>query len=307
MRTPGGSDPVAPAAPAGDLTVAAEAADVRRGPGDSRWAAPARWAFLITVMLILYGPLLVLALFSVNDSIVIALPFKGFTLQWYREALSNTLVRESIKNSLAVALVVTPVSLLLGTMGAFATTRFRYRGRGGVAGLTAGPLVVPWLLIGVGALLFFSRLDVPLNLRTIGALHVVVAFPLVAAIVSARLVRFDASLEEAARDLGATNREVLRYIVLPHLVPALAAAAILAFSYSFNNFVLSFFVGGFELTFPIWVFSTLRHAQNVPIVNAISTLVSALQVIVVVVAWRLWRRRTERTGGGGDEAAELLW
>jgi ABC-type spermidine/putrescine transport system permease subunit II len=258
-------------------------------------------------MLILYGPLLVLALFSVNDSIVIALPFKGFTLEWYRQALSNTLVRESIKNSLAVALVVTPVSLLLGTMGAFATTRFRYRGRGGVAALTAGPLVVPWLLIGVGALLFFSRLDVPLNLRTIGAMHVVVAFPLVAAIVSARLVRFEVSLEEAARDLGATNREVLRYIVLPHLTPALAAAAILAFSYSFNNFVLSFFVGGFELTFPIWVFSTLRHAQNVPIVNAISTLVSALQVIVVVAAWRLWRRRTERTGGGGDEAAELLW
>ena len=95
-------------------------------------------------------------------------------------------------------------------------------------------------------------------------MHIVVAFPLVAAIVSARLVRFDASLEEAARDLGATNREVLRYIVLPHLIPALAAAAILAFSYSFNNFVLSFFVGGFELTFPIWVFSTLRHAQNVP-------------------------------------------
>jgi ABC-type spermidine/putrescine transport system permease subunit II len=306
VRTSGGTDPVA-ATPAEDPTVPAEAAGARRAPGDSRWAVPARWTFLVIVMLILYGPLLVLALFSVNDSIVIALPFKGFTLEWYRQALSNTLVRESIKNSLAVALVVTPVSLLLGTMGAFATTRFRYRGRGGVAALTAGPLVVPWLLIGVGALLFFSRLDVPLNLRTIGAMHVVVAFPLVAAIVSARLVRFEVSLEEAARDLGATNREVLRYIVLPHLTPALAAAAILAFSYSFNNFVLSFFVGGFELTFPIWVFSTLRHAQNVPIVNAISTLVSALQVIVVVAAWRLWRRRTERTGGGGDEAAELLW
>ena len=113
-------------------------------------------------------------------------------------------------------------------------------------------------------------------------MHIVVAFPLVAAIVTARLVRFDHRMEEAARDLGATNREVLRYIMLPHLVPALAAAAILAFSYSFNNFVISFFVGGFELTFPIWVFSTLRHAQNVPIVNAISTLVSLAQLLIVV-------------------------
>lgn len=282
------------------------AADERRPPGTSRWATGARWTFLVVVMLILYGPLIVLALFSLNDSIVIALPFKGFTLEWYREAVSNGLVRESIKNSLAVAFVVTPISLLLGTMAAFATTRFRYRGRGGVAALTGGPLVVPWLLVGVGALLFFARLDVPLNLRTIGAMHVVVAFPLVAAIVSARLVRFDSSLEEAARDLGATNREVLRYIVLPHLVPALAAASILAFSYSFNNFVISFFVGGFELTFPIWVFSTLRHAQNVPIVNAISTLVSIVQVVVVGVAWRLWRRRSDRTAAT-NEAAELLW
>jgi spermidine/putrescine transport system permease protein len=281
-------------------------ADERRPPGGSRWATVARWVFVVAVMVILYGPLVVLALFSVNDSIVIALPFKGFTLEWYREAMSNVLVRESIKNSLVVALIVTPISLLLGTMAAFATTRFRYRGRGGVAALTGGPLVVPWLLIGVGALLFFSRLHVPLNLRTISSMHIVVAFPLVAAIVSARLVRFDPSLEEAARDLGATNREVLRYIVLPHLVPALAAASILAFSYSFNNFVISFFVGGFELTFPIWVFSTLRHAQNVPIVNAISTLVSIAQVLIVVVAWRLWRRRADRSAAS-DPASDLLW
>jgi len=273
--------------------------DERRLPGGSRWATPLRWTFLAVVMVILYGPMVVLALFSVNDSIVIALPFKGVTLEWYRQALANTLVRESIKNSLGVAAVVTLVSLVLGTLGAFATTRFRYRGRGGVAVLTGGPLVVPWLLIGVGALLFFSRLSVPLNLRTIAAMHIVVAFPLVAAIVSARLVRFDASQEEAARDLGATNREVLRYIVLPHLVPALAAATILAFSYSFNNFVISFFVGGFELTFPIWVFSTLRHAQNVPIVNAISTLVSIVQVAVVVVAWRFWGAEGRRVGEEG--------
>ena len=289
-----------------DTPAVRAAVDDRRPPGGSRWSTAARWTFLTAVVAILYGPMVVLALFSLNDSIVIALPFKGFTLEWYREAFANGLVRESIKNSLAVAFVVTPISLLFGTMAAFATTRFRYRGRGAVAALTAGPLVVPWLLIGVGALLFFSRLDVPLNLRTITSMHVVVAFPLVAAIVSARLLRFDRSLEEAARDLGATNREVLRYIVLPHLVPALAAAAILAFSYSFNNFVLSFFVGGFELTFPIWVFSTLRHAQNVPIVNAISTLVSVVQVVVVGAAWRLWRVRSDRSAAAGG-TAELLW
>ncbi len=274
--------------------------------GRARAAAVARWVFVVIVVVILYGPLLILALFSFNDSIVIALPFKGFTLEWYREAIQNPLVRESLKNSLAVALVVTPIALILGTMAAFATTRFRYRGRGGVAGLAAGPLIVPWLILAVGALLFFSKLKVPLNLRTIAVMHIVVAFPLVAAIVTARLVRFDHRLEEAARDLGATNREVLRYITLPHLVPALAAAGILAFSYSFNNFVISFFVGGFELTFPIWVFSTLRHAQNVPIVNAISTLVSLAQLVIVYVAWRLWRRRSRKMAAN-DDPMDMLW
>ena len=273
--------------------------------GRNRAASLARAAFLAVIIVILYGPLAVLALFSFNDSIVIALPFQRFTLEWYEQALQNPLIRTSIRNSLVVAAVVTPVSIALGTLGAFAVTRFRYRGRGVVASMLGGPLVVPWLLIAVGALLFFSRLHVPLNLRTIGAMHVVVAFPLVAAVVSARLVRFDPRLEEAARDLGATHREVLRYIVLPHLVPALAASAVLAYSYSFNNFIISFFTGGFELTFPIWVFSTLRHGANLPIVNAISTIVSAVQLLVVYLAWRFWRSRAERDAEGSP--VELLW
>ncbi|HJR96422.1 MAG TPA: ABC transporter permease [Actinomycetota bacterium] len=267
----------------------------------------AKGLFFGVVVFLLYGPLVVLAAFSFNDSIVIALPFEGFTTRWYSDALANPVLLEGLRNSLAVAFIVTPISLVLGTMAAFAVTRFRYRLRGGVAGLVGAPLVVPWLLVGVGALMFFNRLHVPLSLRTIGVMHVTVAFPLVAAIVGARLVRFDRRIEEAALDLGAQPREVLRYIVLPHVAPALAASAIFAFSYSFNNFVISFFTGGFELTFPIWVFSTLRHAQNVPIVNAISTLVSVVQVIVVLLAWRLSVGSKRRDGGvDADAVAGVL-
>jgi spermidine/putrescine transport system permease protein len=263
-----------------------------------------RALFLGLVVFVLYGPIVILALFSFNDSIVIALPFEGFTTRWYGDALTNPVLLEGLKNSLVLALVVTPVSLVLGTLAAFAVTRFRYRGRGAVTSLVGAPLIVPWLLVGVGALMFFNRIHVPLSLRTIGLMHVTVAFPLVAAIVAARLVRFDRRLEEAALDLGGLPREVLRYIVLPHVAPALAAAAIFAFSYSFNNFVISFFTGGFELTFPIWVFSTLRHAQNVPIVNAISTLVSVLQVVVVLLAWRV-SVGSKRRGGGGVDAESV--
>jgi spermidine/putrescine transport system permease protein len=261
--------------------------------------------FLGAVLLLLYGPLAILAAFSFNDAIVIALPFHRFTLEWYREALQNPLVRESLTNSIVIATIVTPISVLLGAVAAFAITRFAYRLRGAVAVLVGAPLVVPWLLIAVGLLLFFSRLKVPLGFTTIGVSHIVVAFPLVAAIVSARLVRFDPRPEEAARDLGATNTEVLRYVILPHLAPALAASAVLAFSYSFNNFVITFFTGGFELTFPTWVFSTLRHAQNVPIVNAISTLVSGIQLGVILLAWWLWNRHARRHAG--VDPMEMLW
>jgi ABC-type spermidine/putrescine transport system permease subunit II len=287
--------------------VVASAARAREAPPNesSRAARVAKWVFLATVMLLLYGPLAILALFSFNDAIVIALPFDRFTLEWYREALQNTLVRESLKNSIVLAAVVTPVSVLLGTVAAFAITRFAFRLRASVAVLVGAPLVVPWLLIAVGLLLFFSRIEMPLGFLTIGLSHVVVAFPLVAAIISARLVRFDPRQEEAARDLGATNTEILRFVILPHLAPALAAAAVLAFSYSFNNFVITFFTGGFELTFPTWVFSTLRHAQNVPIVNAISTLVSAIQLGVIVLGWRLWDRRARRHAG--VDPMEMLW
>jgi spermidine/putrescine transport system permease protein len=285
--------------------VTAEAVDVelvadRRAGASTRRRELAgttlRIVFLVFIGAVLYGPLLILVVFSFNDSIIIALPLEGFTTKWYQQVFSDPLVIEALKNSIIIALVATPVCIVLGTLAAVGISRFRYILRAPVAGLVGAPLVVPWLLIGVGGLLFFSRLHVPLSLQTIGVMQVVSIFPLVTAIVAARLVRFDTSLEEAARDLGATQWEVLRYIVLPLIAPALAAAAIFAFSWSFNNFTISYFTAGFQSTFPIWVFSTLNHAKNVPIVNAISTLVAAVQVVILYAAWRLSRHWQSRTG-----------
>ena len=143
---------------------------------------------------------------------------------------------------------------MLGTLAAWGLTRLRFRGRGLVAGLHGAVLVVPWLIIGVAGLIFFSQLGVALSLQTVGLMQLVVTFPLVVAIVSAGLVRFSRSQEEAAIDLGATQAQMIRHVVLPQIAPSLAAAAIFAFAWSFNNFEISFFNGGFEQTFPVWVF-----------------------------------------------------
>jgi spermidine/putrescine transport system permease protein len=245
----------------------------------------------IFILLALYGPITVLAIFSFNDSIVLSLPWAGFTTRWYHEALGNANLQAALRNSFLVACVVAPLSLGLGTLGAFCITRMRFWGRGPTAMLLAAPLVVPWLIVGVSAVIFFSRLNVGLSWRTVIAVQTVVTFPLVTVIVSARLARFDRTQEEAAVDLGASQLQVLRHVVLPHLVPALAASAILAFMWSFNNFEISYFVGGFDELFPVWVYSTLRHASNLPVVNAIASLVAATEVIVVYLAYRAmtWR------------------
>ena len=248
------------------------------------------------VMLVLFGPLIVLAVFSFNDSLILSLPLKGFTTDWYSKAFADESLMESLLNSIKVAAVVTPVCVVLGLLSGMGLTRFRFRGRGAVAGFIGLPLVLPWLVIGIGGLIFFSQLNIRLSLLTAGAMHVVVAFPLVTALVSAQLMRLDPALEEAGLDLGATRRVTLRLIVLPLLVPTLVASTIFVFSWSFNNFVVSFFTLGFENTFPIWVFSSLRKARALPVVNAISTLVSIAQVILVWGAWRMLRRQAERSG-----------
>jgi len=252
------------------------------------------------VMVVLFGPVLMLALFSFNDSSIISLPWEGFTTKWYEEAWSNGQARDAVVNSLLVATVVMVLSVVLGTLAAWGLTRLRFRGRGFIAGLNGAVLVVPWLIIGVAGLIFFSQTGVPLSLKTIALMHLVVTFPLVVAIVSAGLVRFQRSLEEAAIDLGATQRQMLRYVVLPQVGPSIAAASIFAFAWSFNNFEISFFNGGFEQTFPVWVFSILRQSENLPIVNAVSTVIAAAQILAVFGAWFLMKRLTRR-GGDGDE------
>jgi spermidine/putrescine transport system permease protein len=271
-----------------------------------RRAMPRVWSILIVVviLIVLFGPVILLAVFSFNDSPIISLPWAGFTTHWYSVAWSDSEAREAVIHSVTVALFVTVFSVGLGTMAAWGLTRLRFRGKGGIAGLHGAVLVVPWLLVGVSGLMFFSRLGIPLSLETIGVMQLVVTFPLVVAIVSAGLIRFNRSLEEAAVDLGASQWQMLRYVVLPQLAPALAASTIFAFSWSFNNFEVSFFTGGFEQTFPVWVFSVLRHSQNLPMVNAISTIIAIVQVILVMGAWRLMKYLSH--GAKDEELADIM-
>jgi spermidine/putrescine transport system permease protein len=267
----------------------------RRGAANVAW-----WtAFLGVVFLTLFGPLAILVLFSFNDSNVLAFPMQGFTTHWFAEAWGDSLLRESLLNSSVVAFVVAPLCLVLGTLAAFGLTRFRFPGRAAVGGLVGAPLILPWLVIGIAALMAYGRLHVPLSLRTVIATQTICTFPLVTAIVSAQLFRFQRAQEEAAIDLGCSRLQVLRFVILPHIAPALAASAIFAFTWSFNNFEISFFTIGFQQTFPIWVYSSVRNPDHTAVVNAVSIVISAVQVVLIYAAVRLLRR------GGGDASAMI--
>ncbi|HEC10440.1 MAG TPA: ABC transporter permease [Acidimicrobiales bacterium] len=261
-----------------------------------RTATAVRVTFLAVMALLLFGPIVVLAVFSFNRSIVIGFPFRGGTLEWYRAALGETAAWDSLRASLQIALVVTPMCLLLGLLSAFALSRFRFRLRGVTGSFILLPLVIPWLLIGVSGLIFFSLVDVRLSLWTVGVMHVVIAFPLVTALLSAQLVRLDPHIHEASLDLGAGEIETLRHVIIPLLLPTIGASAVFVFSWSFNNFIVSFFTAGFDNTFPIWVFSSLRRARDLPVVNALATLISFVQIVVIVGVWQLLKVRLERRG-----------
>jgi spermidine/putrescine transport system permease protein len=256
--------------------------------------------FLVVVFLALFGPLLILLLFAFNDSNVLAFPLEGFTAHWFVDAWRDTLLRQALLNSFGVAFVVAPLCLVLGTLAAFGLTRFRFRARAAVAGLVGAPLILPWLVIGIAALMAYGRLHIALSLRTVIASQTICTFPLVTAIVSAQLFRFQRVQEEAAIDLGCSRLQVLRHVILPHIAPALAASAIFAFTWSFNNFEISFFTIGFQQTFPIWVYSSVRNPDHTAIVNAISIVISAVQVGLIYAALRLLRR------GGGDATTAVI-
>ncbi len=249
----------------------------------------------VIIGLLIYLPIVLLVIFSFNDSTIMSLPWSGFTLRWYEKIFSRQDILEALWNSLWVAAVVTPVSLVLGILAANGMARYRYKGRTLFTGYIAIPFVMPWLLLGIALLLFFNWLHVPLSMFTVILSHISFDVPLVAVIVAARLHQFDPAVEEAARDLGAGPIEAFRLVTLPIIAPAVVSAGIFAFSWSFDAFVVTHFVIGSQVTFPIWVWSALRYPQNLPVINAVSSIIVVLEMAVIYLGERL---RQKGEGGG---------
>ena len=256
----------------------------------------ARWplrAWLAAVAVFLYAPLVTLIAFSFNDSrrnIV----WRGFTLDWFGQALTDQPLMLAFANSLVIAALATAASVVLGAMTALALWRFRFPGRTAFEGAIALPIVAPEICVGVAMLVFFTRImpwpaeaPWPLSLGAIVIAHISFCFPFVAVVARARLASFEREQEEAARDLGAGEWQVLRDILIPHMAPGLMAGALLAFTLSLDDFVITFFTAGPDtVTFPVKVYSMVRFSVT-PEVNAASTLLVVITVLLTAVALKL--------------------
>lgn len=238
---------------------------------------------------LLYLPLLVLLVFSLNANTTLSFPLRGLTLDWYRQLFQAEAVLRSVRNSLVVALGSSLAATLLGSMVAILAARYAFRFKRLLVGLAALPLVIPFIVLGVALLLLFSALGVQRSLWTVGLAHTVVALPYTLLIVMARLAGFDAQLEEAAMDLGADYLTTLRRVLFPLAAPAMLSAALTAFTVSFDEFALALFLAGTEPTFPVYLFSQLRFASRLPVMIALAVLLMLATLSLILLAERLRR------------------
>ncbi len=242
-----------------------------------------------TVMLFLYAPLIVLMIFSFNDSKRNVI-WRGFTTKYYEKALGNDELIEALVNSLTIAGLATLVSLALGSVAAVMLWRFRFPLKGVIDGTISLPIIVPEICLGVAFLMFFSMVNWPtdlvwpFNLGAITIAHITFCFPFVTMVVRSRLATFNREQEEAAKDLGASEWQVFRDVLIPHIKPALVAGALLSFTLSLDDFVITYFTSGPDtITFPVKVYSMVRFSVT-PEVNAASTLLIILTVALTFVA-----------------------
>jgi len=249
-----------------------------------------RW--VLGVSLLVYGflhlPILVLVAFSFNDS-KFSVDWAGFTMDWYYRLLERPDILQGLKVSLIVGGASTVISAVLGTMIALALARHRFRGRTVFEGFLYVPIVTPEIVVGISLLILFALVKIPLGLTTIIIAHVAFCLSFVVIVVLARLEGMDRTLEEAAMILGADEVTTFWRVTVPQLWPGILSGALLAFTMSFDDFVITSFVSGSgSSTLPIVVYGMVRRNVE-PSINAISTIILLVTTGLIYLADRLAR------------------
>ena len=250
-------------------------------------------AFAIAVYAFLFAPVVVLIVFSFNSARR-GLAWRGFTLDWYPTLFSNDELLDALGVTLQVGVIAVLVSTILGSLLGLGLARIKFRGRAATETLLLVPMVTPEIVMGLSLLLFFLQLfDGRGSVGQLSIAHITFCISYVAVVVRARAANMNPALEEAARDLGASAFGAFRYVTLPLIAPAVLAGGLLAFSLSFDDYVVSTFNAGVgSSTLPLYIYSKVKFGVT-PEINAISTIIVAGTALAILAAWRLGAFRGE--------------
>ncbi len=245
----------------------------------------------VAVFAFLYLPIVLLVVYSFNDS-KLNLYWTGFTTKWYGMLFGNEVLLRAFQNSLIVATTTTALSVVIGTSAAWLLYRYRFPAQQTLGLLIFIPMVMPEVLMGVSLLVLFVSLGIPLGYTTLIIGHTTFCFPFVLVGVQARLQGIDPSLEEAAMDLGATPLKAFWLVIIPYLLPAIVAGALMSFTLSFDEYIVTIFTSGADSqTLPLKVYGMVRVGLN-PQLNALSTLFIAATAVLVIASQVFTRKKT---------------
>ncbi len=253
------------------------------------------WALLLVagfVYVFLYAPILVLMFFSFNSTRSTQV-WTGFSLEWYGELLRDESVHDAFRTSLTVGIAATAIATVIGTLTALALSRHTFRGQTFADTAIYAATVMPEIVVGVSLLVFFVAIQFALGVTTIIIAHVAFTISFVTIVVRARLSGMDRSIEEAAQDLGASPVQTFLRVTLPMILPGVMAGALLAFTLSFDDFVITFFVAGVgSSTLPLKIYSMIKFGVS-PVINALSTVVLVATMLLIFGGSRIFVRKED--------------
>jgi putative spermidine/putrescine transport system permease protein len=245
------------------------------------------WTAIVVVFLLF--PIVLIAVYAFNSANVEGWPITSFTTKWFSDAWNNPDVRSAAELSVKAGLLATGIALVLGSAAAFAVHRFRFYGRDLVSFIVVLPIALPGIITGMALNSFFTTAAFQFSLWTIVIGHATFCVVIVFNNVLARLRRTPTSLVEASMDLGADGWQTFRYVTLPLISTALVAGGLLAFALSFDEVIVTYFTAGAQNTLPLWIFGAIRQGTDLPQVNAVVLVWTAVTLIPVALSVRLTR------------------
>ncbi len=257
-----------------------------------RWWQKGMVGVSLGVLAFLYVPIVILVIFSFNDSKVTSFPLAGFTLHWYEAFLANGQMLKALWNSLFVALFATLLSVVIGVTAALALDRYDFPGKRLFQNAVLLPLSLPGIVTGIAMLNFYKQIGIPQSLTAVIIGHATALLGVVVSQVMARLAKINRRQFEASADLGATPVETFRRVTLPAIRSSIVGSALLCFTLSFDEIPVTYFLTGREVTLPIYIYSTLRRGIT-PEINAIGTLIVAASFVLIILSVTLLRDRRQ--------------